>query len=168
MAQQMTATDAAKKLVAGEQLGTVLGMTEAKIQSLAALAFSVYQQGQFQSAAKLFAGVAALDNKNYLGYAGLGAVALAQKPPDLDSAHANLSRAAELNPNDAAVQANLGEVLLRQGKVDEAKQHLETAFKLDPGHNDAGVNRARAIVSGLNTIVTEIENREKRQIPKAS
>jgi tetratricopeptide (TPR) repeat protein len=161
--QQLSATDAAKRLIAGEQLAAVLGVPETKIQALAALGYNHYQQGKLKDAKTLFDGVTALDNRSYLGYAGLGAVALASTPPDLASAHANLAKAVELNPNDASVQANMGEVLLREGKVEEAKEHLEKAFQLDPGHNDPGANRARAIVGGLDMIVKEIEQRIQTQ-----
>ena len=128
-----------------------------QVQAFAALGYNLYQQGQLKEAEKMFRGVMAFDNKSYLGYAGLGAVALANKPPDLDAAYTNLTKALELKPNDASVQANLGEVLLRQGKLEEAKKHLERAFQLDPGHNDPGANRARALVSGLDMIVKELQ-----------
>jgi len=85
----------------------------------------------------------------------------------LETALSNLSKAAGLKPDDATIQANLGEVLLRQGKVEQAKSHLEKAFQLDPGHKDAGVNRARAIVKGLDLVVKEAERRQESQ-PKAS
>ncbi len=115
-----------------------------------------------------FAGVTALDRNSYLGYAGLGAVSLAKKPPDLETAYASLTRAAALKADDGTIQANLGEVLLRQGKIDEAKQHLEKAFALDPEHKDPGVNRVRAIVSGLNIIVKEVEKQAQAQLKAAS
>ncbi len=165
--QKASASDAAvamaKRIVAGEEIATVLGIPESKIQALAALGYNSYQQGQLKDAETLFRGVAALDRKSYYGYAGLGALALAQRPPDLETAYKNLSKAVELNPNDATVRANLGEVLLRQGKVEEARTHLERAFQLDPGHNDPGANRARAMVGGLNIVVKEVQQRLQAQ-----
>ena len=77
----------------------------------------------------------------------------------------------QLNRPISTVQANLGEVLLRQGKLEEAKKHLERAFQLDPGHNDPGANRARALVSGLDMIVKELQSRMQAQgkpVAKAS
>ncbi|HEX4486917.1 MAG TPA: tetratricopeptide repeat protein [Terriglobales bacterium] len=163
MATQETGNITADRLLAGEPLGQILDIPETKIQALAALGYNQYQQGKLDDAKTLFDGVTALDPKSYLGYAGLGAIALAKQTPDLESAFTNLSKAAELNPNDATVQANLGETLLRQGKVDVAKSHLEKAFALDPGHNDPGANRARAIVGGLSMIVKEVETRLRAQ-----
>jgi len=165
--QQVSPADAANRIVAGEQPATVLGISESQVQALAALGYLQYQQGKFDRAEKLFRGVIALNNTSYLGYAGLGTVALAKNPPDLATAYQNLSKAAQLNANDATVQANLGEVLLRQGKTEEAKKSLEKAFQLDPGHNDPGANRARAIVGGLNIIIKGVGERIRAQSKRA-
>jgi tetratricopeptide (TPR) repeat protein len=159
--EQLTAGQIEKRISAGEQAAAVLGIGDEQIKAMMALGYNQYQQGRLQEAEKLFRGVAALNTESYLGYAGLGAVALAKKPADLDTAFACLTRAAELRPDDGAIQANLGEVLLRQGKLQEATPHLEKAFKLDPNRKDAGVNRARAIVAGLDILVTEAEKRQK-------
>ncbi len=100
--QEATVTEtnqkAAQRLLAGEQLGAVLGLSELQVQGFAALGYNLYQQGQLKEAEKLFRGVTAFDSKSYLGYAGLGAVALATKPPDLDAAYTNLTKALELKP----------------------------------------------------------------------
>jgi tetratricopeptide (TPR) repeat protein len=134
-------------------------VTEEQIRGIVALGYNQYQQGRLKDAETAFRGVTALDSNSYFGYAGLGAVALAKRPPDLETAYNNLSKAAELKPDDGTIHANLGEVLLRQGKVKEAKEHLEKAFQLDPDHKDPGVNRARAIVGGLDMIVKEVAKR---------
>jgi len=159
--QETNTTEATKRIMAGEEVGAVLGVSETQLTAIAALGYNKYQQGRLEDAETMFRGVAALDSKSYFGYAGLGAIALAKRPPDLETALSNLSKAAELKPNDATIQANLGEVLLRQGKVEQAKPHLEKAFQLDPGHKDAGVNRARAIVKGLDLVVKEAEKRQE-------
>lgn len=159
--QETNTTEATKRIMAGEEMGAVLGVSETQLTAIAALGYNKYQQGRLEDAETMFRGVAALDSKSYFGYAGLGAIALAKRPPDLETALSNLSKAAELKPDDATIQANLGEVLLRQGKVEQAKPHLEKAFQLDPGHKDAGVNRARAIVKGLDLVVKEAEKRQE-------
>jgi tetratricopeptide (TPR) repeat protein len=141
----------------------VIQFNETQFQGAIALAYNLYEQGKMQEAETLFGGLSVMNPKSYYGFAGLGAVALAKRPPDLDSAFKNLSTAESLNPNDTSVQANLGETLLRQGKIDEAKKHLEKCFALDPGHNDPGANRARAIVGGLNMIAQQLESRLQAQ-----
>jgi tetratricopeptide (TPR) repeat protein len=168
MAQQVTAADLVKRIEAGEQPAQVLGVNETQLKSIVALGYNKYQQGKLDDANTMFRGAAALDANNYLGFAGAGAVALARKPADLEAAYTNLSRAAELKPDDASIQANLGETLLRQGKVLEAKEHLEKAFALDPNHKDPGVNRARALVSGIDAIIQEAQRRKEAGLAKAS
>jgi tetratricopeptide (TPR) repeat protein len=166
--QQVTADELAKRIEAGEPPVHILGMTDTQLKAIIALGYNKYQQGKLDAADTMFRGAAALDPTNYLGYAGAGAVALARKPADLETAYTNLSKAAELNGDDASIQANLGEVLLRQGKVLEAKEHLEKAFQLDPDHKDPGVNRARALVSGIDAVIKEAERRKEEQLAKAS
>ena len=164
MAQkQFDAADVEKRMKAGEQLATVLGISDPQIEGLAALGYHAYEQGQLKNAETFFGGVTALDNRSYVGWAGLGAVELAKRPQNLEAAHGYLSKAAELRPDDGTIQANLGEVLLRQGKLDEAKTHFEKAFQLDPKRKDPGVNRARALVAGLDVVVKRAEQRQKAQ-----
>jgi len=140
-----------------------LQLGEKQVPGMAALAFNMYQQGRLKEAETIFGGLTVVAPGSYYGFAGLGAVALAKNPPDLDSALTNLSKAAELNPNDTSVQANLGETLIRLGKISDAKAHLEKTFQLDPGHNDPGANRARAIVGGLNIIAQQLVSRVEAQ-----
>jgi tetratricopeptide (TPR) repeat protein len=164
MAQkEIDAAEVEKQMKAGEQLATVLGISEPQIEGVASLGYHAYEQGQLKNAEIFFRGVTALDRRSYVGWAGLGAVELAKKPQSLEAAHAYLSRAADLRPDDGTIQANLGEVLLRLGKIEEAKTHLERAFQLDPQRQDRGVNRARALVAGLDLVVKKAEQRQKAQ-----
>ena len=161
MSQALTAAEVEKKVVGGETIAAVFGITDDQIKSLMAVGLNQYQQGKLDKAETLFRGVAAVNSKSYLGFAGLGAVAMAKKPADLNTALSCLTRAVELQPEDADLRANLGEVLLRLGKVIEAKPHLEKAFALDPNRKDAGVNRIRGIVAGLNVVVQEAVRRQQ-------
>jgi len=130
---------------------------ETQLQAIAALAFNYYQQGRLKEAETLFRGLAVMNPKAYYSYAGVGAVALARKPPNLTEAYENLSKAAELNPSDPSVQTNLGEVLLRQAKFKDAAGHFKKALDLDPQKKDPGANRAQAIISGLTAVAKEVE-----------
>lgn len=163
MPQATLAPDvAAKKILSGEQLGSVLGVTEQQIEAIAAVGYNLYQQGKLDDAETVFRGLAATDNKSAYGYAGLGAVAMAKRPSDLPTAYENISKAAELAPHDPTILANLGEVLLRQGKFAEAGQQFKKALELDPDSKDPGANRARAILSGLNAIASEVQRLSKQ------
>jgi len=141
-----------------KQTGTATAQAPpTQLQAIAALAFNYYQQGRLKEAETLFRGLQVLDRKGYLSYAGVGAIALARKPPNLAEAYENLSKAAELNPNDPSVQANLGEVLLRQAKFEDAAGHFKKALDLDPQQTDPGATRARAIIRGLTAVAKEVE-----------
>jgi len=158
MAQATLAPSAAaKRIVAGEQLSEVLGVTDNQIQAIAAVGYNLYQQGKLNDAETVFRGLISTNKNSAYGYAGLGAVALAKRPADLAAAQENISKAAELAPNDPTIQSNLGEVLLRQGKFDEAGKQFERALKLDPESKDPGANRARAILTGLTAVATEVQ-----------
>jgi tetratricopeptide (TPR) repeat protein len=95
----------AERMKAGEQLGAMVGLNENQIKSMAALGYNLYQQGKLKEAGIMFKGVAASDTNAYYGFAGVGAVALAMKPADLQTAFTYLTRAVELKPDDADIPA---------------------------------------------------------------
>jgi tetratricopeptide (TPR) repeat protein len=144
------------EMAAGEiSLRQVLGVEKQEIECIAAFGFQMYQQGRTEEAQKIFDGLIALDNNIYYGYAGRGAMALVDEK--LDDAVRWLTRAAELNPSDPAIQANLGEALLRQGNFREAASVLQVALKLDPDKKNPSANRARAILLGMQNMVQEYQ-----------
>ena len=128
-------------------LNEYIGLDRHELSAVAALAGSLYEQGRITEARAIFEGLIALDPQLYLGYSGLGAIDLIEER--LDSALANLTRAAGLNPGDPSVQSNLGEVLLRKARFPEASRCFEIALELDPGKVDPGANRTRAIIGAL-------------------
>src|SRR5215471_20684930 len=117
-------------------LSQMCGLAKQEIEAIAALGFQLYEQGKVADAEAIFNGLIALDSHVYYGYAGLGALALAEEK--LDEASRWLTSAAELNPEDPTVHANLGEALLRQARVEEAAAEFQKALALDPGATDAG------------------------------
>jgi len=129
---------------------------ESEFQAIAALAYNFYQQGKLQEAETLFRFVQMLNPQAYYAYAGVGVVALAQQPPNLEEAYENLVKAAELNSTDPSVQASLGEVLLRKAEIEQAAVHLRKAIELDPKRKDPGVTRARVILSGLTSVANRL------------
>jgi Flp pilus assembly protein TadD len=66
---------------------------------------------------------------------------------NLDEAATRLRRAAELDPQDAAIQYNLGLALLRKASFDEAIARFQGALAIDPRnaqtHNDLAVALAQ-------------------------
>jgi tetratricopeptide (TPR) repeat protein len=146
----------ALKITTGGDLGKYFGLTARHMDAFAALGLQLYQQGRITDAGTVFDGMVALDNQSYFGYAGLGAIALAQEPPDLDGALHNLERAAHLNANDPNVHANLGEALMRQARFDEAAKAFEKSLSLDPHQRYPGARRARAIIAAIDLIAEKV------------
>jgi tetratricopeptide (TPR) repeat protein len=134
-------------------------LTQEQVQGFASLGYNLYEQGKFDDAQKVFEGLTAVDPNSSYGFAGLGAIALAKDPPDLDTAIANLSKAAEVDPNNPTVHANLGEAYLRKAQLQEAAAEFHKAMELDPEKKDAGANRARAIISGLKVATEEYKKK---------
>ena len=156
MADAKIAPNTLEKVIAGEApLNTFFGLTKDQIGAIAAMGFNLYEQGKTKDAETVFTGLIALDGSYPLGYAGLGAVALSKEPPELDKAYENLKKAVELDPKDPSIMANLGETLLRQAKFDEAAKTFEKALALDPQKKDPGANRARAIIGGMEVVLSE-------------
>jgi len=131
-----------------------------QLLAIATIASDLFSQSRFDDAAVLYRGLVALGDNAY-GDAGLGAIALAADPPDLETAFTHLSRAAALNGRDATLHANLGEVLLRQGQLEAAATEFCRAFELDPHESDAGANRARTIIQANRRLADAIKRRQK-------
>jgi tetratricopeptide (TPR) repeat protein len=148
------------RISSGGDLGKYFGMAEKHLNAFAALGLQLYQQGRVKEAETIFQGMLALDHQCPYGDAGLGAVALAKEPPELEAARAHLERAAALLPEDPAVHANLGETFLRLGLFDEAASEFQKCLAFDPDRENAGANRARAIISGFDLIVAEVRRIE--------
>lgn len=144
------------KITTGGDLAKYFGLTSRHMDAFAALGLQLYQQGRIGDAGTIFDGMIALDDQSYFGYAGLGAIALAQEPPDLNAASEHLQHAAGLNPKDPSVHANLGEVLLRQARFDEAAKAFEKSLALDPHQRHPGIRRARSIIAALDLVAEKV------------
>jgi Flp pilus assembly protein TadD len=136
-------------------LSQVFGLAKQEIEAIATLGFQLYEQGKVADAESIFNGLIALDSRSYYGYAGRGALSLADEK--LDDASRWLTRAAELNPQDPTVHANLGEALLRQAKFEDAAGEFQKALALDPTQGDPGASRARAILNGMRIMLQQSE-----------
>ena len=67
-----------QKIIDGEAtVNDLIGLGEPQIQAIAVLGFQAYEQGRGDEARAIFEGLTALDSSSYFGYAGLGAMALA-------------------------------------------------------------------------------------------
>jgi tetratricopeptide (TPR) repeat protein len=136
------------QLVAGElTFQEVIGVSPDLAEWMAYLGSQMYEQGRFEAARQLFEGVVGLNSKSYLGYAGLGVLALTEER--LDDAIGHLNRAYGLNATDPAVCGNLGEAYLRKGETEQAVRFLQESAALDPEQLNPFANRSRGMLSAL-------------------
>jgi len=140
-------------------LTPLFGLGKAEVDTIEVLGFELYQQGRTHEADIIFGGLIAIDSKRYQGYAGKGALALAEER--LDEAVTWLSQALERNDTDAAVHANLGETLLRLGRFEAAAAELAKALALDPENKQPAANRARAILMGMKMMMNNLESEQQ-------
>ena len=134
-----------QKVQRGEAgLNEYIGLEPPELAAAARVAANLYEQGRAAEGRAVFEGLIALEPHFYLGYAGIGAIDLIEDR--LDSALANLTRAATLNPGDASVQINLGEVLLRNEEFAAAALCLQNALALQPSDDSPVVARARVML----------------------
>jgi tetratricopeptide (TPR) repeat protein len=140
-------------------LSALFGLNRRELDAIEVLGFQLYQQGKVRDAEAIFEGLIALDSRLYRGYAGLGAMALAEQK--LEEAAKLLNQAIDRNPDDPTVHANLGETYLRLGKFDTAAYEFEQCMKLDPDQRDPGANRARAIISGMKIVIEELQRQQR-------
>ena len=153
---QVTA-DAARKVLNGElSLSTLLNVSRQELAAMAAFAYELWRQGRRQEARKMFEALVAADGQLYFGHAGLGLVAMQEE--NFAAAHLHLARAVGLEPADAAVVVNLGEVLLRLERLPEALPVLQRAAALDPSLRHPGSARAAAILIGIGQGVADLAN----------
>src|SRR5690349_18728885 len=96
---------------ATKPLSAIYGLTKNELDAIEVLGFELYQQGRTEEARTIFDGLIALNEHLYHGYAGKGALALAEEK--LDEAASWLTQALERDSGDPTVHANLGETLLR-------------------------------------------------------
>jgi tetratricopeptide (TPR) repeat protein len=141
-------SEMARDLVSGAApLNQMFNVSPEQIAEIALFGHDLWRQGRREEARKVFLGLIALDEGIYYGHAGMGLLAMAEG--DFASAEKYLEKAAALEPSDVAVGANLGEVLLRQGKIEAAVTALQHAAELDKSGKHAGAIRARAILVAL-------------------
>jgi cytochrome c-type biogenesis protein CcmH/NrfG len=146
------------KITTGGDLAKYFGLTSVHMHAFSALGMQLFQQGRMDDAATVFQGIIALDEHSYIGHAGMGALALAQNPPDLKMALSSLQIAVHLNPDDPNVHANLGEALLRSARFEQAAAAFKRALVLDPDQVHTGTKRAQAIIRAIDLIAENMSD----------
>ncbi|MDH3403699.1 MAG: tetratricopeptide repeat protein [Acidobacteriota bacterium] len=106
-------------------------------------ALTLYQEGDFESAEKLFAEAVALDPGNARAHLDRGSAL--KELGRLEEALAQFDEALRLQPTYAKALYNRGVVLAAQGDDAAALAAYEQTLELDPRHGEARFNRANAL-----------------------
>lgn len=122
-----------------------LGIDGKQVAALLMAGHTLYAQGHFEDAKKLFEGLAALDSKNPYVHGILGAIY--QKQERYDVAVGRYSMALSIYPKDINSLTNRGEIFLKCGKFKEAASDFKSAIDLDPDKKSPAANRARLLVA---------------------
>ncbi|MBU3577681.1 tetratricopeptide repeat protein [Polynucleobacter sp. UK-Kesae-W10] len=119
-------------------------MNPAQIQSLFQQAVQLHQQGQLDSAEKIYEQILALAPNQFDALHLSGVVALQKK--QFDKAEHLLESALRINPNHFHALNNYGNLLLESGKNQEALNAFSKAIALNPSFFQAHFNRGNTLL----------------------
>lgn len=135
-------------------LGAVADWNKDEIRIISEIAYSLAQQGCYEEAIVLFEGLLAIAPATAYFQAALGALHLRLK--NLKKAISHLDAALKIEANDVISLVNRGEAHLLDGKIEPARQDLETALQVaarKPNKQDSindeiilSVKRARTLL----------------------
>jgi Tfp pilus assembly protein PilF len=135
-----------EKFVKGEiTLAELMNVTPRQEAALISLSYTFYSNGRFDDAAKILEGLTVIDNNTPYVCALLGSIY--QKKEDFERAIEQYTRAITLDSHDIYNFVNRGEILLRQGKFQEATSDLMKAIETDPDKKHPAANRARLLLA---------------------
>jgi len=135
-------------------LAELYELTHEELYGVATQGRLLYDSGKTQAARQIFEGLTTLAPNEASFHTGLGAVY--QRQEELERACEEYDRALALNERDVAALCNRAEVLLQQGKIEEAAKDLQRIAELDPKGEQGFSQRARGIALALSTIVQKL------------
>lgn len=126
-------------------LAQLEGMTVEEIYGIADMGYTLLEQGRLDDAQVIFEGLEVYNPYDPYFHSVLGSI-YQQKKED-DKALEEYALAIALYPEDISSWVNRGEILLNQGKLDEAAEHFKRAVELDPQGKDPMGLRAQALAA---------------------
>lgn len=118
-----------------------------QIQILLQQAIESFQNKNFDRATSFLVKILEMDDENIPAFHILGLIKASQA--QYNAAAKYLSKAAQLNPNDASIQYNLAKALLDDGSIEESIPHHKKAVDLAPNNPEAWLNFGKANLSLL-------------------
>lgn len=114
-----------------------------RLMKIAEMGFNQFQQGQYDSAERIFKGLTVIDPENYYYHQMLGATF--QRKEKFPEAILEYSIAADLNVKDIVSVTNRGEVYFKLGIFELANVDFDRSIGMDPKNEDKWANRARML-----------------------
>jgi len=133
-------------------MAELLDLKKEQIAAIMMIGYRLYEQGRLKEAAKIFEGLAVLDQRNAYVNGILGSIY--QKQGQHEPALERYNRALALFSYDTNALTNRGEILLKLGRFQEAAEDFKQAFQLDPERKDPAANRAWFLVNIVREAMT--------------
>jgi tetratricopeptide (TPR) repeat protein len=114
-----------------------------QFQLLLQQGIQAFQNDHLDSANSILRKVLQIDSKNLPALHILGLIKLSQK--NYKEGANLLSRASQINPNDASIEYNLAKALVDCGSDKESLPHHKKAVQLDPNNPGAWLNYGKAV-----------------------
>ncbi|KAI1903320.1 hypothetical protein AGOR_G00025990 [Albula goreensis] len=140
------------------QLDGALGATPGEIEHHLEMGRKLLAAGQLAEALSHYHSAVEGDSKNYLTYYKRAAVLLAMGKSK--SALPDLTRAIQLKPDFLPARLLRGNILLKQGRVQEARDDFQAMLHSDPDHKEAESYLLR--IEELEKLQREVHNAHRR------
>lgn len=138
-----------------------LGLSQKRLYDIATLGHNLLTEGKLQPALDIFKGLVAASPYDSVFHCNLAATyAQLQRFPE---AMEEFTQALQLNIANVDALVGRSELLLREGKVAEGLQDLESALRLDPEAQRESTQRGRATLQVLQAMADEAERAQGSQ-----
>lgn len=130
-----------------------LNLTFGEFSGMGRIGTLFFQLGNKEKAKQIFEGLVEMDSENADAHSALGAAYLSLGNEEKAVSH--LVKSLELNSEQIAPYVNLAQISIRRLKLLEAMNFLASAIVRDPHRTHPGANRARAMIYGVQKIISE-------------
>jgi predicted Zn-dependent protease len=139
--------DCLQAVAQGIPFAQALGFSEADLEKIAGLAAALCEEGRWESALKLWAGLVSLQPGRAEFWSALGATLT--RMGRHEEAIPVLTLALRMDPTDTAALVNRGECYIATAQIEAAVADLEAVIRRDMTETDPVAHRTRQLVYAL-------------------
>lgn len=144
--------------------GELIGTTLEEAYAIAGMGYTLFEQGRFKEAQVLYEGLTMSNPGDPYFHTMLGAIYAKQELSE--QAIEEYTVAIAQDPKNVSAFVNRGELLLKQGKIQEALADLKSAIQSDPKSENPSSIRARALAAATAAVVQDKLSGGKADPPK--